>query len=65
MEDIRPEGSQMHVPAPPSQQAQPVINIVAVEQLLRAYGCAATVCGDERGQVVATAANPENAGRGG
>lgn len=58
MEDVRPEGSQMHVPAPPSQQAQPVISFVAVEQLLRAYGCAANVCGDERGQVVATAANP-------
>ena len=48
----------MHVQAPPSQQAPPAINIVAVEQLLRAYGCAANVRGDERGEVVATAANP-------
>ena len=58
MEDIPSEGSQMSVPKPPSQQAQPVISIVAIEQLLRAYGCAATVGGDERGQVVATAVNP-------
>ena len=47
----------MHVPTPPSQQARP-ISTVAIEQLLRAYGCAANVRGDERGQVVATAANP-------
>jgi hypothetical protein len=58
MEDIRSEGPQMQVSAPPSQQDQPAISIVAIEQLLRAYGCAATVRGDERGQVVATAANP-------
>lgn len=58
MEDSRSDGLQMQVPAPPLQQAQPVISIVAIEQLLRAYGCAATVRGDEHGQVVATAANP-------
>lgn len=58
MEDMRTEGSRMHVPALPSQQPQPVISIVAVEQLLRAYGCAANVCGDEHGRVIATAANP-------
>jgi hypothetical protein len=58
MEDIRSEAPQIQVPAPPSQQAQPVISIVAIEQLLRAYGCAASVRSDERGQVVATAANP-------
>jgi hypothetical protein len=46
------------VPALLSQQAQPVISIVAIEQLLRGYGCAASVRSDERGQVVATAANP-------
>ncbi|MDR6306626.1 hypothetical protein GGQ85_004360 [Nitrobacter vulgaris] len=58
MEDMRPEGSQLHIPTPLPQQPQPVISIVAVEQLLRAYGCAANVCSDEHGQVIATAANP-------
>jgi hypothetical protein len=48
----------MQVPEPPSQQAGPAISVAAVEQLLRAYGCAANVSGDEQGQLVATAANP-------
>jgi hypothetical protein len=48
----------MQVPEPPSQQADPVVSIAAVEQLMRAYGCAVNVSRDEQGQVVATAANP-------
>jgi hypothetical protein len=52
------KGPQIQVQTPPPQQARPVISIVAIEQLLRGYGCAATVSVDEHGQVVATAANP-------
>ena len=59
MEDMRPEGSQLHIPASLPEQPQPVISIVAVEQLLRAYGCAANVCSDEHGQVIATIAQGE------
>ena len=39
-------------------QAESAISIIAVEQLLRGYGCPADVRLDESGQVVATAANP-------
>ncbi len=56
--DIRSEAPQIQVQTPPQPQAQPVISIVAIEQLLRGYGCAATVSVDEHGQVVATVANP-------
>jgi hypothetical protein len=58
IEDTQPKESQMHMTLPPAQQAQPAVSIVALEQLLRGYGCAAHVRVDETGQVVATAANP-------
>ena len=38
-------------------QAESAMSIIAVEQLLRGYGCPADVRLDESGQVVATAAN--------